>query len=72
MRDYESAVAEAVRAGETVRYRVRPRYPSPSSNGPPAAIHLTAAGDRGFHLDVTIANSPDAAVTEDGATPANP
>jgi hypothetical protein len=72
MRDYESAVAEAVRAGETVRYRVRPRYPSPSSNGPPAAIHLTAAGDRGSHLDVTIANSPDAAVTEDGATPANP
>jgi hypothetical protein len=38
MRDYESAVAEAVRAGETVRYRVRPRYPDPSFEGAPSAI----------------------------------
>jgi hypothetical protein len=62
MRDYETAVAEAVRAGETVRYSVRPRYPSPSFDGAPSAIHLTATGDRGFHLDVTIANTPEATV----------
>jgi hypothetical protein len=35
MRDYESAVAEAVRAGETVRYAVRPRYPSGMFEGAP-------------------------------------
>jgi hypothetical protein len=72
MRDYETAVAEAVRAGEVVRYRVRPRYPSPSFNGPPTAIQITAVGDRGFRLDVTIANSPKAAVTKAGATASNP
>jgi len=72
MRDYETAVAEAVRAGEVVRYSVRPRYPSPSFNGPPTAIRITAVGDRGFRLAVTIANSPEAAVTEAGAGPSNP
>jgi hypothetical protein len=72
MRDYETAVAEAVRAGEVVRYSVRPRYPSPSFNGPPTAIRITALGDRGFRLAVTIANSPEAAVTEAGAAPSNP
>jgi DNA/RNA non-specific endonuclease len=72
MRDYETAVAEAVRAGEVVRYSVRPRYPSPSFNGPPTAIRITAVGDRGFRLAVTIANSPEAAVTEAGAAPSNP
>jgi DNA/RNA non-specific endonuclease len=72
MRDYETAVAEAVQAGETIRYRVRPIYPNPSSGGAPSAIRITAVGDRGFHLDVTIANSPEAAVTEAGATPSNP
>jgi hypothetical protein len=72
MRDYETAVAEAVRAGEVVRYSVRPRYPSPSFNGPPTAIRITAVGDRGFRLALTIANSPEAAVTEAGAAPSNP
>ena len=72
MRDYETEVAEAVRAGEVVRYNVRPRYPSPSFNGPPSAIRITATGDRGFRLDVTIANSPEAAVTKAGAAPSNP
>jgi hypothetical protein len=51
---------------------VRPRYQNPGFNGPPSAIRITAVGDRGFRLDVTIANSPEAAVTEAGATPANP
>jgi hypothetical protein len=64
MRDYETAVAEAVRAGETVRYTVRPRYPSPTFRGAPSAIRITATGDHGFHLDVTIANTPEAPVKE--------
>jgi hypothetical protein len=64
MRDYESAVAEAVEAGETVRYTVRPRYPSRGADGPPAAIRITATGDRGFRLDVTIANTSAADVQE--------
>ena len=64
MRDYETAVAEAVEAGETVRYTVRPRYPSRRAEGPPAAIRITATGSRGFRLDVTIANTPTADVQE--------
>src|SRR5215211_549424 len=64
MRDYETAVAEAVRAGEVVRYRVRPIYPNPSSRGAPSAIQITASGDRGFRLQVTIANTPQAPVKQ--------
>jgi hypothetical protein len=62
MRDYETAVAEAVQAGETVRYTVRPLYPSRTHNGAPSAIRIVASGDRGFRLDVTVANTPEAAV----------
>src|SRR5215211_7162317 len=72
MRDHETAVAEAVRAGEVVRYSVRPRYPSPSFNGPPSAIRITATGDHGFRLDVTVANSPEATTTKATGTPASP
>ena len=64
MRDYETAVAEAARAGEVIRYAVRPRYPSATFEGAPSAIRITASGDHGFRLDVTIANTPQAAVTE--------
>jgi hypothetical protein len=64
MRDYETAVAEAVQAGETVRYAVRPLYPSRTSKEAPSAIRITAGGDRGFRLDVTVANTPEAAVKE--------
>jgi hypothetical protein len=64
MRDYESAVAEAVQAGETVRYTVRPLYPGRTHNGAPSAIRIVASGDRGFRLDVTVANTPEAAVKE--------
>jgi DNA/RNA non-specific endonuclease len=67
MRDYETLVAEAVQAGETVRYTVRPRYPSPTHNGAPSAIRITASGDRGFRLDVTVANTPEAAVQQTAA-----
>jgi DNA/RNA non-specific endonuclease len=67
MRDYESAVAEAVQAGETVRYTVRPLYPSRTHNGAPSAIRIVAGGDRGFRLDVTVANTPEAAVKEAAA-----
>jgi DNA/RNA non-specific endonuclease len=64
MRDYETAVAEAVEAGETVRYAVRPVYPGRAANGAPNAIRITATGDRGFRLDVAVANTPEAAVEE--------
>jgi hypothetical protein len=64
MRDYEATVAEAARAGETIRYNVRPIYPSPSYRGAPSAIRITATGDHGFRLQVTIANTPQAAVKE--------
>jgi len=72
MRDYETAVAEAVRAGEVVRYSVRPRYPSATFNGAPTAIRITAVGDHGFRLDVTIANTPEATVEETSAISARP
>jgi hypothetical protein len=72
MRDYETAVAEAVEAGETVRYAVRPVYPSRAANGAPGAIRITATGDRGFRLDVTVANTPAAAVEETIAPPGGP
>jgi DNA/RNA non-specific endonuclease len=64
MRDYETLVAEAVRKGETVRYAVRPLYPSRTAAGAPNAIRITATGDGGFRLDVTVANTPEAAVKE--------
>ena len=72
MRDYESAVAEAVQAGETVRYTVRPTYPNPSFDGAPSAIRITATGDRGFRLQVTIANTPQATVNETSVSSAGP
>src|SRR5829696_3460231 len=64
MRDYETAVAQAVRAGQRVRYTVRPRYPSLTFDGAPSAIRISATGDHGFRLQVTIANTPEAAVKE--------
>jgi hypothetical protein len=67
MRDYETAVAEAAHAGETIRYTVRPIYPSPSYRGAPSAIRITASGDRGFRLRVTIANTPQATVKQTAA-----
>jgi DNA/RNA non-specific endonuclease len=67
MRDYEITVAEAARAGETIRYRVQPIYPSPSSRGAPSAIRITATGNHGFQLDVTIANTPQAPVKQTAA-----
>ena len=57
-------MAEAARAGEVIRYTVDPRYPSATFEGAPSAIRITATGDHGFRLDVTIANTPKAAVTE--------
>jgi DNA/RNA non-specific endonuclease len=64
MRDYESAVAEAVERGETVRYRVRLVYPSPTSRGAPRAVRITASGNHGFRLDVLIYNTAEARVRE--------
>ena len=62
MRDYETMVADAVRDGETVRYRVKPLYDSPGDAGAPRAVHLVAVGNHGFRLDVVIANTPQAPV----------
>jgi hypothetical protein len=64
MRDYETAVAEAVSDGETIRYRVRLTYPSPTSKGPPKAVRITATGNHGFRLDVLIDNTAEARVRE--------
>jgi hypothetical protein len=72
MRDYETAVAEAVQAGQMIRYAVRPIYPSRTSNGAPTAIRITATGNRGFGLDVTIANTAEAAVKEAMTSPETP
>ncbi|HZD37313.1 MAG TPA: DNA/RNA non-specific endonuclease [Actinomycetes bacterium] len=62
MRDYETMVADAVRDGQTVRYRVRPLYAGGSDRGAPRAVRLQAVGDHGFRLDVEIANTPRAPV----------
>jgi hypothetical protein len=72
MRDYESAVADAAQAGETIQYTVRPLYRSRTSDGAPRAIRITASGDAGFRLDVTVANTPQATVTEAVPPPAGP
>jgi hypothetical protein len=66
MRDYETAVADAAEAGETIRYRVRPVYAGPTARGAPVALRLTATGDRGFRLDVQLANTPEAPVRRFG------
>jgi DNA-entry nuclease len=62
MRDYETMVADAVQAGEIVRYEVRPLYTSVSAGGAPRAVRIRASGNRGFRMDVEIANTPQAGV----------
>ena len=64
MRDYETAIADAVEKGETVRYRVKPGYASPTDKGAPVVVRLTATGNRGLRFDVSIANTANAEVTE--------
>jgi DNA/RNA non-specific endonuclease len=64
MRDYETLVADAVEAGETVEYEVRPIYNGVADAGPPRAIRIIASGDRGLRFDVEIANTPQARVKE--------
>ncbi len=64
MRDYETMVADAAQAGETIRYEVRPLYASASARGMPAAVRIRATGNRGFRMDVQIANTPQATVKE--------
>jgi hypothetical protein len=66
MRDYETAVADAAEAGETIDYRVVPVYASAAAKGAPVAVRLTAVGNRGFRLDVQIANTPEAPVKRFG------
>jgi DNA/RNA non-specific endonuclease len=62
MRDYESDVAKAVEAGETVRYQVLPLYRSKTDTGAPYAVRLKTSGNHGFKLDVQIANTPQGTV----------
>ncbi|HKE97559.1 MAG TPA: DNA/RNA non-specific endonuclease [Actinomycetes bacterium] len=69
MRDFETEVADTVEHGQTVRYEVRPVYPSPDWRGAPRAVRLRASGDRGFRLDVEIANTPQAQVKELAGAP---
>jgi hypothetical protein len=64
MRDYETLVAKAAEAGETIRYEVKPLYDGPGDTGAPRAIRIRAAGDHGFRLDVEIANTVKATVKE--------
>jgi hypothetical protein len=66
MRDYETAVANAAEAGETIDYRVVPVYSSATAKDAPVAVRLTAVGNRGFRLDVQIANTPEAPVKRFG------
>ena len=56
MRDFEAQVANAVRAGQTVRYEVVPIYRG--SELVPRGVTLRAAGNGGFRLDVTVLNKP--------------
>jgi DNA-entry nuclease len=72
MRDYETMVAEAARAGETIHYEVRPLYRAPSDRGAPSAVRIRASGSRGFRMDVEIANTPQAPVKEYVAPPTPP
>jgi DNA/RNA non-specific endonuclease len=62
MRDYETMVADAAQRGETIRYEVRPLYASAAANGTPSAVRIRATGNRGFRMDVQVANTPQAAV----------
>ncbi len=54
MSGFESRVAAAVRAGETVRYTVTPIYRGAELI--PRAVTLSARGSRGFRLDVSVLN----------------
>jgi hypothetical protein len=56
MRDFEAQVANAVRAGQTVRYEVVPIYRG--AELVPRGVTLRAAGNGGFRLDVTVLNKP--------------
>ncbi len=55
MRGYETAIANAVRAGETVNYSVTPIYKELTLI--PRAITLSARGSGGFSFDVTLLHS---------------
>jgi hypothetical protein len=54
MRGFETAVRRAVERGEVVRYNAQPIYRGAEEI--PRAVTLTARGNRGFRLDVTILN----------------
>ncbi|WP_304598574.1 DNA/RNA non-specific endonuclease [Pseudocitrobacter sp. RIT415] len=54
MRDFEGQVRVAVEKGETIEYTSTPVYKG--DNLAPRGVTITAKGDQGFNLDVTILN----------------
>jgi len=56
MRDFETAVRQAVEGGQVVEYTVTPIYNL--TGRIPQGVTLSARGSGGFHLDVTILNPP--------------
>ncbi|MDX3855787.1 DNA/RNA non-specific endonuclease [Streptomyces sp. AK02-01A] len=54
MRGFELQVRDAVKAGENILYRATPIYSG--SNPLPLGVTLSARGNAGFSLDVTIVN----------------
>ncbi|EIR7571115.1 DNA/RNA non-specific endonuclease, partial [Salmonella enterica subsp. enterica serovar Agbeni] len=54
MRDFESQVRTAVEKGEIVEYTSTPIYKG--DNPVPRGVTMTAKGNQGFNLDVTILN----------------
>jgi hypothetical protein len=71
MRDYESAVAEATPGRRGHPLRRGPSLPERHLRGAPSAIRITASGDHGFRLDVTIANTPRGRLKEAAAPSAS-
>lgn len=53
MRDFETAVYNAVEAGEVVNYRVTPLY---DGAGMPYAVAMQARGSEGLEIEITILN----------------
>ncbi|USA45404.1 DNA/RNA non-specific endonuclease [Acinetobacter sp. C26M] len=54
MRGFEGQVRKAVEAGEVVQYSVKPIYNG--ENVIPTAVTLSAKGNKGYYLDISILN----------------
>ncbi|WP_093599521.1 DNRLRE domain-containing protein [Lentzea waywayandensis] len=65
MKTYEAMVDQAVRAGEPVFYSVIPLYSD--SQDMPTAVRMYARGDNGFCVNVTVINSQQHQVMNNGS-----